>query len=770
RAVQPRLWHPVRPSQPIPAGVRDTVELSPTPPIRAAAAGLDTSFQVAAGLLGGALGPTLEAARQAVQDELAYELRTTPEGSALLPRLEVPVRLAPGVPSGLELAEAVTGPAPEQPLRRAVERTAHYLNLTDEPLLRPVRLTPQAPPSDAAVTPGFSPEVLEVPVERTRWTRVDEYTESRLGPMAHVVDELGPRDRIRLSNLPAEQALAGLPGVAAATRMQLPISSWEKEIHLLGHPDGSRTLLVSGVPGRVMLRHLELLVRRRLCGRPDPPAASIQESSSGYRYDLLRDFFRCNEAALGRVDAVAVGYSRTFEQTLEPAARVEGTDWSAALYSLPDGRRLAVLKSGRSFHGEILGQFLRRLVDDRPDIRQVYVAGSGGSLHVRDPYEMVFPGEIRGPSGRLFPNSLGGHSRLIHESVLSPLVETPDFLESAQRRQVGTVDMELGHVAEALEGTGVAVGYGVLVTDFPAAPPSLPLADLTRQDSKRKYRHTSNWVDAVTRSAAAFDQPLERHLKRPLRELSRENLARTMRELGPLTPAETLLFQRLRKLTPNYSFRVSLKRLKRMLEDGVVLSTGQVARLHNREVTPYTPRVEDTMFGAFDYTFGALGFGAGDDRYGEVELRVKPEAWQRRSWATFASGWRALERTREEELPSASLTYDEANPELMRRARERFGTWVQTPEDYPDALAAGALRRLRKQPELMAEFMAAAPERLPELLSRHRIAYLEAKIPGSLNLSDLAGVRFRGSLPADVARLCRERGIPVEQEALPEAA
>ncbi len=724
-------------------------------------------------LLGGALGPTLQAATRTVLDELDYNLRRTASGRDLARELPIAQMKAPNsIPVQAELGRGLydelrnsrpLSPRQSMLLARSLVMTSNYLGLDDRLLIAPRSVQAAAPPADTRLEPGFHPEVARVAVEQLRWRGVGDYAASRLGPVSVLLDDLGPRDRVRFSNLPLEQSLQGLPPASAAVRLNLPVSSWTRSLDLLEHPDGTRTLVVGELPGRVVHRHYQLLVKRHLMEKPDAPAMSVLEAPSAYQpsYAQLTDFFASNASRLGQVDAVAIGYARGFREswTDVPRQRVSGSGspWKADLYELPNGKRLAVLTSQGTFQGEILGEQLKGLVQSHPSIRQVFLAGSGGSLHVRDPYNIVFPDRIG-----VTPNLLSSQTtNLVHESVLSPLAETPEALSDAARRGVTTLDMEFGHAATALQNLPVTLGVGVLATDFPIERSFSPEADLTRQDASRKYAHVHRYTravyEALTSGQAAREHPLEQHLGRSLADLSRENLQRELQQMGELGAAERGLFDRLKGLQPHYSFRMTEARLRRVLEDGVLLSTGQVERLLERPVAPYTPGVEDQMFGAYEYTFGAIGFGHGDERYGAVEVRLRPEVWKSRSWASFASGWKALTRV------SQSPDYDRVDPEQLAAARERFSRWVVTPPDYNATVAAGIVSRLGSlAPEVRRELLEAPPERLPTVLDKHRLWYLEGKIQGSLNLEDIQRVIAGPDVPESLRELCRQRGIELE--------
>ncbi len=738
-------------------------------------ASVGPASELAFRLLGGSLGPTLQAATRTVLDELDYNLRRTAQGRELSRdlALEQTVRASNAIPVGSELARGLRdrligsraiSSSQSMLLARSLIMTSKYLGLDDKPLIAPRPVVASNPPPDARLEPGFHPEVMQVAVDQVRWRGVSDYAPSRLGPVAVLLDDLGPGDRVRFSNLPLEQSLQGLPATIAAVRLNLPVSSWARSLDLLEHQDGTRTLVVGELPGRIVHRHYQLLVKKHMQGKADAPAMSVVEAPSAYQasYTQLAEFFARNAPELGQVDAVAVGYARTFQETWTGVPRQRVFDstspWKADVYTLPNGKRLAALTSQGNFQGEILGESLKRLVLDHPSIRQVFLAGSGGSLHIRDPYSIVIPDRI-GETANLLSTRT---TNLVHESVLSPLAETPDVLSGAAHRGVTTLDMEFGHAAEALRGLGVQLGVGVLATDFPVERRFSPNANLTRQDTERKYSHIHRYTravyEALTSGQPSLEHPLEQHLGRSLGDLSRENLQRELQLMGEVGEAERGLFERLLELKPHYSFRMTEARLQRVLEDGALLSTGQVSRLLERPVSPYTPGVEDQMFGAYEHTFGALGFGQGDERYGPVVVRLRSEVWKARSWASFASGWKALSRVSEE-----PLEYDRATPELLAAARERFSQWVTTPPDYSATVAAGIVSHLGKlPPEARDELLQASPEELPDVLVKHRLWYLEAKIHGALNLEDIEQVSVEPGFPESLRELCRQRGIAVE--------
>ena len=733
----------------------------------------------------GPVGAVLRSLWEAVD----YELQRLPGGAGLARQLApLAVRyatasslLAVGGPvSSLALLEGLDQrllgelpPGGERAAYRwASTRARNYLGLDGAALARTAPLPPRAEPGSPPARAGYPPEVASVRVDQVDFPGVAGYVASRLGPVTSILDGLGSRDRVRFSNQPVSGSLDGLPRIGRSERLSLPISSWNKTVELLTHEDGTRTLLFADFPGRSLMRHFQLLARHRLEGRPDAPSASTVEAPEGYEatYQSMARLFRARPEALAGVSALVVGYETAFRQdwSAEREGSVEDpcSPWKAETYRLSNGTRVAVLSTPDSFHGEVLGQNLRRVVQENPGIRAVYAAGSAGSLHAREPYSVVFPDRLEGREGSAVPNVLSsGTGGGLHRSALSVMEETPDLLRSWRADQVTTVDMEMGLLAEALADLDVKVGVGMLVTDFPAGAAGAPPVELANQDASKKYRHVSDYPSAVRthleQGRPAWAHPLEAAAGCSLDELSAANLAREEGWVGEMTPDEARLFQRLEAKVPSYSFRMTPARLGRVLHDGVILSTAQVASLKGAPVQPYTPRVEEELYGAYDYTFGAVGFGRGSDQYGEVRVVLRPETVRARSWATYRSGWQAL-RSAARENPGTRLDYDSADPALLEAGRKRFSQWVVAPEHYSRSMALFAVEQVRqKGPEVLAELLEAPEERLPELLERHGVGFLEGRIRGSLNLEDVAWVELPAGCSADLFEGARARGLEI---------
>ncbi len=656
-----------------------------------------TGGSAVSALIGGAMGPMLNSVMNSLADSFIYELKRDPSASAaagkistksLLPETgliaanpeKIPTqqevfRLFSGNLSGIP---GITSMKPES-IEHSLKAAGDYLEINNYPLVSNVPLTHLFPVPDKnmKVSEGFSTDVAAVKVNELNWHNVDKYASSRLGPLTEIIDRMNKNDAIMLSNNNIDTSVTALRDVKKLEIINLPVSSWDRMIHLATHNDGNRTLIIGGFPGKVLMKHYQLLLKTHLMDRKDIPKILIAESDSQYQrtYNRLNEFFTKNRDEIGTVETVVVGYDRAFKDRwgnyAKKTVREKGCPWSADIYELPDKKRVAVLASSASFHGEILGNSLKNMVENHPGIKEVFLGGSGGSLHVRDPYKLVYPKRIQGESGKEIPNILSGSPEdLVHRSVISPMVETPAFLSETVKNGATTVDMEMGLAAEAIAETGVKVGVGILVTDFPIKRKISDDSSLTFQDSSEKYRGMSSHADAIFNylesGKPVYEHDIENKMGKSLDEMSAKNLEWELNDMGTLTPDEKVLFDRLSNMEPNYSFRMTSKRLTRVLEDGAILSTAQVARMKNVPVSPVTPKIEDKMYGALDYTFGAVSFGHGDDMYGEVNVEIKPEVWKNRSWASYRSGWRSLIGA-QKEIEDGTFDYDKGRPGAVQK-------------------------------------------------------------------------------------------------------
>lgn len=668
------------------------------------------------------------------------------------------------------------------------------------------KINQEPPACRNAVLKGYPPETASIDTRAVAWKGRDEYVKTRLGPLAEIL--LDPKVRsVCFSNLPASEAAAaidrstdgkcfitnkGLPvGNARFGKLyllNLPISSYGKQTAFRRAGDGTLQVFLAGFPGKVYLRHFQLLVKdlAERCGLA-PEILTVEDQGvydENYRRlgaglaSLLapEKGFADGKTAPCGVTAIVVGYGGHFRRPWRKmfAGSLEGTDpdnsWKADLYRIGPGRLAAVVESSTPWHGEILGKVLAVVAADLPNLEIVFAAGSAGSLQVRRPYSMVYPDLFILPGEGTAVNALSpGSSMVSHFTVLSPMAETPDFLADLMNRQVTTVDMEMGHLAENLALLGIRTGVALLATDFPVKRPLDSTTSLHDQKAGEKYREIASYPVAVLAclrdGEPVFGHPIERYLRTSLRVLSRRNAAREKKVLGTMTLEELRIFNKIKTLEIGFSFRLTSWRFLRILQDRAILTTAQVRDLKKAAIKPFTPEIEEELYGAYDYIFGTIGLWKGSENYGEVVLRIRPSAWKRRSFATRRSGWRAIEDARERAgLPTDGNLLE---PEIADEARRLFGDMVFLPLAYGEAIAIRVIGWLRENPSKLEAFDSADGEALERLILDNRLGYLEGKIQGSMNLSDIEEAILppdaEPEVSAEIEALARENGIRINR-------
>lgn len=669
--------------------------------------------------------------------------------------------------------------AEKETAARAIEEACAYLAPEELPAWTEQLAPPPAvPPGGLVVYEKGSPEAAGAEPSLLEWKDAAGYTASRLGPLCAVLETLRPGDKIALSNLSLAAMLPVLGGQDGIISLHLPISGYAKKLWLLTAEDGRRTLLISDFQGRTFLRHFELLLKHYFSGK-QAPVISVAEAAAAYEpyYKALARLQEEKPAELAGLEGLIAGYAETFRICWSSFAVASvsdsGGDWRLDIYRPAGGGRWAVISARSSFYGETLGESIRYLVERSTGIKSVIIAGSGGSLEVRPLYDIVYPSHIITPGGALAPNVLGSQADFrAHKSAVSPLEETPPWLRNALEQGVGTVDVEMGPAAGILAGRGLRLGFAVLATDFPIHRPAiqkmLERHSLARQDAGTKYRGLAGYAkgieDWIARGVPPGWQPIEKKTGRPLAEQSAANLEAQAKELSPFSPAEKELLAKLegffRSNPPAFSVRMSSGRAARVLEDEAFLSTELVSALKASAVSPYTPSYEQESFRAYRYIFGTLSYWDGPAKYGDTVLQVKTRTWQRRAWATRRSGYRALVLAAENSgIEAERIAKD---PDLVKKGEAIFAGWIVTPDDMPRSVALQITGELRtRPPETMSEFLKASENKLPELIARHDVGWLEGKIADSVQVEDIALIKTPAPVPAAFSEAASRLGIRV---------
>ncbi|HBE88016.1 MAG TPA: hypothetical protein DDW67_02620, partial [Elusimicrobia bacterium] len=601
-----------------------------------------------------------------------------------------------------------------------------------------------------------------------RWKDADGYAASRLGPLRALLDDLGPGDRIILSNLPPERLPRSLFGGGELLALHLPISGYAKSLWLLTGGNGARTLLLGDFQGAAFLRHFELLLRRHYSGKK-APRLSAAESPSAYEpyYQALSRLRAAYPGKLENLEGLIAGYAESFRLywsswSVTSASDPEG-DWKVDIYKPAGGGQWGVISARSSYYGETLGKNIRYLVEASTGIKSVVIAGSGGSLAPAPLYSLTYPSHILTAGGKAEPNALASLADYTaHVSVVSPMEETPVWLAGAIAKGVATVDVEMAPAAAALGGLGLRLGFAVLVTDFPLDRPvfskALRQASLARQDAAAKYKGLAEYArgleEWIKNGVPPGWQPIEKKLGRPLAEQSALNLAAEERKLAPLSADEEKAVKKLEAYfsaePPSFSVRMSTARAANVLQDEALLSTGLVTALKGEDTNPFTPGYEQRGYGAYDYIFGTLSYWDGPPKYGPAVIKLKSKTWGRRAWATRRSAMRAL--AIEAEKAGLPIERAEADTATVEKAEKLFASWIVVPRDLPRALALQVTGELRALPgEALEDFLKAPAKGIPALIERYDVGWLEGKIRNAAQPEDIELIKAPPPLPDTIA-------------------
>jgi hypothetical protein len=643
-------------------------------------------------------------------------------------------------------------------LLQAYQRSAAFLRLDERPLQKSVKPTLTKALSHYHRTFSHLAEDLVSTVSQVNWHKVDSYVESRLGPLKELVRSLNPGDLVLLANLEIHEIEASLPRIHTIIRYNLPLSSYGKDIYLIHHENQRKTLILTSFDSRAYLIHFGLLISRfrQFKSLSFEIAELIDPKRLERSYRQLLKFAMANPGLFSDLKSLVIGYSSTFEKKWKVKHRKSvsqrgfpGENWTVSVYEMKDGSRVGVLGGDVDYYGEALVRQIEKLVGVFP-IEQVFFGGSGGSLVPRSPYSLYRPSTIRSPSGYIVKNALQGSSDSgIHFSVDSPLLEYPLKLKQMVNMGIYSLDMEGGHLADLAVKNEIEVGVAILVTDFPLDY-GIDVA-LGRQDFALKNTAREEFVtqveQVISQEPPSFMHQIENLTDRSILEMSRQNLQRLRSEVYPLTSKEAALVNLLNSIPYGVNLRMSPGRLYYTLKDRATFSTGLVESL-GMEVKPYTPELEDRLYGAYDYVFAEYSSALGRDMYGKTIVRLKPEYVLPRSFATRVSGWQISKNT-------ASLPFIEQ--------QHGFAKEVYHFEHYSQALTLLTIKEIRKlsEDEKLAFFNNSEKD-WNTLPFEIRLRYLELKIKNFVLRSEILKVMLPPEAKGDIPAILEANAIPYE--------
>ncbi|MEW6708699.1 MAG: hypothetical protein AB1403_02665 [Candidatus Riflebacteria bacterium] len=483
----------------------------------------------------------------------------------------------------------------------------------------------------------------------------------------------------------------------------------------------------------------------------------VDPASLGKRFRQLLEFALLHCSTFSSLDALVIGYATEFSEKWsvfriqEHVQRGDnGETWIVSVFRFPEGKTVGVLGGDVDFYGENLARQLEELIGRFP-IPLVFFGGSGGALIPRPPYDLYVPSIIRSNDGITAPNILNGSEDAgTHISVDSPLLATPNALSRFQEQHFNTIDMEGGHLARLATRYGTKIGVGILVTDFPVEFASIDVS-LGKQNFGAKKAARESFVNQVEacirKSEKTFLHKIENVSGMTIREMSQRNLEQLRGEIGKFSNDEMKFAGKIRSLPLRISVRMAPGRLFWTLRDRAILSTGLVNSL-GQKTSPYTPDIEDEMFGAFDYVFAEYSPNYGRRIYGDVILILKPEKILPRAWGTRISGWRVSNHT-----PGGSLEQHQTN----------FISEVFHSDHFLEAVVLQAINRFRKlSPDMQERLLSCSLEYLATQFFEIGLGYLELKIKSYVMSYEIDRVMLPPDARGEIPGMLKFQGIPFE--------
>lgn len=203
--------------------------------------------------------------------------------------------------------------------------------------------------------------------------------------------------------------------------------------------------------------------------------------------------------------------------------------------------------------------------------------------------------------------------------------------------------------------------------------------------------------------------------------------------LEPFSKTEKKIMKRISRRPPYLVTRVKLDKLRSILAGGALLSPERAYATGALKEKPFTPPIEDLLFGGHSCVFASYGPYSGRERYGDVLFRLDPDELAGRAWGSRASGWHFLKSARGVDPASLeTVTTDEI---------AAFADTVFAGRDLPRVFRLMTVAFLRARPAGERDRLAAALLRADDgpsfyaLIDAERLGYMEAKVDASVPLS-----------------------------------
>ena len=213
--------------------------------------------------------------------------------------------------------------------------------------------------------------------------------------------------------------------------------------------------------------------------------------------------------------------------------------------------------------------------------------------------------------------------------------------------------------------------------------------------------------------------------------------------IEPLSEIEKKVMAKASLFKPYLVTRVKFDKLRAIFKAGGLLSASKAIKGGWLKEKPFTPLMEDKLFGGHSCVFASLGPPQGRKRYGDILFRLNIKALENKTWGTFSSGYHFLKTYRLKEMKGdVNVNKDDV---------AGFSNTVFSGQYLDDVYPFMIINFLRSFPEdkankLSKEILNINDRRsFYSFVDSNRIGYMEAKIADSAALNSIRAIE----VPAD---------------------
>lgn len=208
--------------------------------------------------------------------------------------------------------------------------------------------------------------------------------------------------------------------------------------------------------------------------------------------------------------------------------------------------------------------------------------------------------------------------------------------------------------------------------------------------------------------------------------------------LEPFSKEEKKIMRRMKRRQPYLVTRVSFDKLRSILTGGALLSPERAYATGALKEKPFTPPIEDLLFGGHSCVFASYGPYAGRERYGDVLFRLDIRKVAGRAWGSRASGWHFLASRRGVD----PRIQESVSPEDILAFAGTAFSGRDLPRVFPLMTVAFLRDKAAGERDRLVRDLLKAKDgpAFYALIDSERLGYLEAKIDLSVPLSAVTAI------------------------------